>query len=64
VAELREGGCEVFHGGRVSRELREMLNQLCWTHPDQNSNMDMPNHYNGMDTRMRAENPRWFNDET
>jgi hypothetical protein len=47
----------------VSRELREVLSQLCWAHPDPNSSMEMPNRYNGMEARMRVEYPRWFEDE-
>jgi hypothetical protein len=47
----------------VSRELREVLSQLCWAHPDPHSSMEMPNRYNGMEARLRAEYPRWFEDE-
>jgi hypothetical protein len=43
-------------------ELRGILRQLCWAHPDPHSTLDMPNHYNGVEARMRSEKPEWFKD--
>ena len=43
-------------------ELRDVLNKLCWDHPDPNSNLDMPNAYNSTAERMLTEHPEWFND--
>lgn len=44
-------------------ELRGVLSKLCWEHPDPHSRMDLPNAYNSIDERMRAEYPAWFDDE-
>jgi len=43
-----------------SQELRDILNKLCWDHPDPNSRLDMPNAYNSAEVRMFKQHPEWF----
>jgi hypothetical protein len=41
---------------------RETLSQLCWDHPDPDSNLYMPNYFRAREDTMRTEHPEWFSD--
>jgi hypothetical protein len=45
------------------RELRSVLNKLCWDHPDPHSSLEMPNAYNSVEDLMLKEHPEWFEDD-
>ncbi len=39
---------------------RDLLSQVCWSTPDERSNMDMPNEYNKLERLHNTIHPEWF----
>jgi hypothetical protein len=68
-ATLAERDGEAFLEAALANKLiwksegdRDTLSQLCWDHPDPQSNLDMPNFFRAREARMRTEYPDWFSD--